>query len=277
MKAIHKLLSHVPEWAKQPFRNVAGKPHPFGLAYSERRQLRGLPRYHATTTSLFGKSIQVADAASFLASHQEIFEKHIYRIPTEKSAPVIIDAGANIGLASIYAYLAHPEAKITAIESDPDICRILQNNFNSFGMNQATVLLGAAWDRAEQIRFSPDHADAGRISAEGTMAVSGIRLKDLIVQAGDVDFLKMDIEGAELKVLQDCEPELSRVHRLFVEYHSTTSQPQQLSQLLAILERASMRYYVEHTGVHSTSPLVDRQTEAGFDLQLNIFAIRKNQ
>ncbi len=267
-------MQWIPERLKEPFRSVLGKEHPFGLAASARRNLRRLPRFQHSTVQLFGHDLTVVDAASFLASHEEIFEDQIYRLPAETQDPVIIDAGANIGLASIFFHLANPKSRITAIESDPAIHQTLCNNLKSFGAANVEVMHGAVWKNAEQVCFAQDHADGGRISNAGGTVVNGIRLRDLL-DGKRIDLLKMDIEGAETEVLLDCEGAMDGVQRLFVEYHSFVNQPQSLSALLGALERSGFRYHIRQTGVYSAYPLVNFEQEAGFDLQLNIFAIRK--
>ena len=271
---MRKLLQWIPETIKEPFRSVLGQAHPYGLSASSRKHLKELPRYQQTSVKLFEHELVIVDAASFLASHQEIFEHQIYSFSPATSAPVIIDAGANIGLASIYFCRSCPTSRITAIESDPAIHKILCENLKSFDVTNVEVIHGAVWNSHENIRFSQDHADAGRISDHGETIVPGIRLRDLI-QGQHIDLLKMDIEGAETRVLVDCEEAMGGVQRMFVEYHSIVGQPQSLSKLLSVLERSGFHYYIQHTGVHSSHPLVKLEQEAGFDLQLNIFAVRR--
>jgi FkbM family methyltransferase len=271
---LREMLQWIPETLKEPFRSVLGKAHPYGLSASSRKRLKEMPRYQETSVTLFEHELVLVDAASFLASHEEIFEHQIYNFFSATAAPVIIDAGANIGLASIYFHRAYPTSRITAIESDPAIQIVLCKNLKSFGATNVEVIHGAAWDRHGDLRFSQDHADAGRLSDHGETIVPGIRLRDLI-EGQHIDLLKMDIEGAETRVLADCEGAIGGVQRMFVEYHSIAGQPQNLSRLLSVLERSGFHYYIQHTGVHSSHPLVKLKQEAGFDLQLNIFATRR--
>ncbi len=54
--------------------------------------------------------------------------------------------------------------------------------------------------------------------------VRTVRLADYLI--GDrIDLLKIDIEGAEVPVLEDCAARLDWVDRVFVEYHSFTDLP----------------------------------------------------
>ncbi len=89
----------------------------------------------------------------------------------------------------------------------------------------------------------------------------------------EIDFLKMDIEGAEVDVLMHCGNELKNVSNLFVEYHSYADQPQRFNDLTGILTEAGFRYQI-HTQFASKSPLCQRELQLGMDLQLNVFAYR---
>ena len=262
----------MPEAIKEPLRRLLGLSHPNGLSHSERKRIAGLPRFQDDRAVLFGKPLMICDGASFLSSHKEIFEERLYEFNTGNPCPTIVDAGANIGLASIFFASLFPRAKIFAIESDPHIFDILQANLLGFAVDVETIQ-GAAWDKNEPLSFHSDHADGGRIADGGTNRVQGIRLRDLICDR-PIELLKMDIEGAESRVLADCADSLNLVERVFVEYHSLASAPQDLSKLLEVFQDNGFRYYIQQTGVHSRRPFLRQECEAGYDLQLNIFAVR---
>jgi len=101
--------------------------------------------------------------------------------------------------------------------------------------------------------------------------VRTISLDDLIGE-DDVDFLKIDIEGAELDVISGS-TKLNRVKKMFIEYHSFIDTPQQLSRLLAILEGNGFRYYIDKVYSPETPYLLITSNQ-GMDLQLRIFATR---
>ena len=44
--------------------------------------------------------------------------------------------------------------------------------------------------------------------------------------------LKIDIEGAEFEVLDDCKNHLNNIENIFIEYHSSNKKPQQLHDIL---------------------------------------------
>jgi len=243
------------------------------LSLSERKRLQGLPRHEDTGVRFFGKDFEICDAASFLSTHEDIFVRQTYQFEPDCKNPVIIDAGANVGLAALYFAQTIPDVRVISIEADKHIADLLTRNVAHYALNNVEVLHGAAWESNENLRFSSDHADAGRISDEGHDIVPGIRIRDLLEEQ-QVDLLKIDIEGSELVVLQDCGEMLCRAKTIFVEYHSAVDQPQSLSSILELLEVSGFRYYIDSTGVHTARPLMERNSESGFDLQLNIYAIR---
>ena len=102
--------------------------------------------------------------------------------------------------------------------------------------------------------------------------VDPIALDELISEP--VDFLKMDIEGAETEAIL-ASRNLRHVPQLFVEYHSFKGADQSLSALLEKLSSSGFRYYI-HSHFCSPRPLTEEKLQLGLDLQLNIFAIRKN-
>ena len=75
-------------------------------------------------------------------------------------------------------------------------------------------------------------------------------------------------------VLVEAEASLAHVQRVFVEYHAPTAEAGSLSVLLAVLERAGFRVYLEQTCVFLRRPLIDNPTFGPFESQVNVFAWR---
>lgn len=226
------------------------------------------------SVSAAGFKLNVPDAQSFVWQYKELFVDEIYKFESIHQAPLIIDCGANIGLASLYFKQQFPNAKIIAIEADPHIAGFLETNLAHAGFSDIEIVKKAAWIHSDGIRFSQNGSDGGSIttSNESSILVPTTRLKDILSQHTLIDLLKMDIEGAETEVLFDCKEELKKVNKLFVEYHSYSSEPQQLAKLLTSLTDAGFRYYIQ-TISHTQHPLIVKTNEK-MDLQLNIFANR---
>ena len=231
-------------------------------------------RYQNQTINLLGSFFDIADSPSFYYSHREIFIDEIYRFQSDKIDPVIIDCGSNYGTSIVYFKQLYPDSKIIGVEADPDIFEILKNNLEQRSFSNITLLNKAISKEKGSIQFFSEGADGGRIhnmdSPKNSYKVETINLDELI--DGDVDFLKMDIEGAESDML--CiSKKLGKVKQMFIEFHSFVDEKQKLGDLLSTLTKNGFRYYI-HTQFCSKRPLLEKETQLGMDLQLNIFAKR---
>jgi FkbM family methyltransferase len=227
------------------------------------------------TAHVGGHDFLANDIGSFGPMQREIWEREIYAFNPDTSAPIIFDCGANIGMAVAYFKHKWPQSHVHAFEADPEIFKVLQQNVRTAGFDNVTLHQAAVWTDNAVLHFRPDGSDGGRIDAAagtGLIDVPAVRLADLLVQP--IDFLKIDIEGAEIAVLETCRSQLKYVKRLFVEYHSFQSAPQQLHRLLELLRDAEFRVYITSAHELSQSPFLLQRTCAGMDLQLNIFAFR---
>jgi FkbM family methyltransferase len=240
----------------------------------ELRRLRRLPKYSVGSTTLLGPRLELLDPGSFLAMYDEIFEREIYRFIAANERPRILDCGANIGLSVCYFKRLYPHSRITAFEPDPKAFACLSRNCQALGLDGVELIPKAVWKQAGELPFWGEGADAGRVTAPGeaqTATVAACRLKDFLSEP--VDFLKMDVEGAEADVLLDCASSLAQVRTCFVEYHSFTGRPQRLETVTQVLSEAGFRLHV-HPVFWSHHPFVKRREHLGMDLQLNLFAFR---
>jgi FkbM family methyltransferase len=246
--------------------------------YLEETRLKTLPRYTPVTTNyLDNKPLEIADAASFLFMYKEIFEREIYKFQSSRKAPLIVDCGANIGMSIIYFKKLYRNAEVIAFEPDKRIFGLLQKNVSSFHLNDVELINKGLWDKETTLNFEAEGADAGRVSGnENDNAISTIEVVKLSGYLNNtVDFLKIDIEGAELTVLQECKDKLTNVQNIFVEYHSFLDQEQTLEQILKILREAGFRYYIDAPGLASKNPFIEVRESLGMDMQLNIYGVRR--
>jgi FkbM family methyltransferase len=247
----------------------------YRLRADEIARLESLPRYERSFADLTGNRLEVVDAASFLFMYREIFEQQIYCFRSTTETPFIIDGGANIGLSVIYFKQIYPQSQIVAFEPDPDVFAVLQKNLQTCGYEDVELYPKALWSSETTLAFMHEGADGGRLSRSSdprTNLVGTTRLRDYLDR--QVDFLKLDIEGAETDVLIDCADRLSNIKNLFVEYHSFADKTQTLHSLIGVLNDAGFRLHI-HPPVVSPQPFVYRIVNLGMDMQLNIFAFRE--
>jgi FkbM family methyltransferase len=223
-------------------------------------------------TDVAGKSLMFIDGPSFVSAYRAIFDRHIYRFESIGLAPRILDCGANVGLGIVYWKGLHPECRVTAFEPDDGAFEAL--TANCAGYQGVEFVKAAVWVAEGAEGFVPDGADSGRLSVGSelpTTIVPTVRLRDHL--ADRVDLLKLDIEGAEVTVLEDCSDRLDAVELLFVEYHGFADRQQDLDVLLRILTESDFRWHI-HSEYAAPTPFLATPVDGGMDQRLNIFASR---
>jgi FkbM family methyltransferase len=234
-----------------------------------------LPRYKKTTIRFQGLTFDVPDALSFIYQYREIFVDESYWFKCKTDEPLILDCGANVGLSSYFFKSLYPNATVKAFEADPSIFQFLKSNINAnLPSGSVECINKAIWVDDAGISFNPEGADGGSITKTepGKLHVDSVRLRDLLVSER-IDFLKIDIEGAEYEVLLDCDGHFQNVERLFFEYHSHRERPQHLDELLAIVSRNGFRYFIQSPSL-SKSPFLSLPSNEPMDLQLNIYCYK---
>lgn len=254
----------------------APRPAPPSWLDQEEQRLQNLPRYLPGTTDLIAPGFQFNDGCALLQMYREVFTKETLKVPTT-SAPVrIIDCGANVGVTVHYWKRLFRNSEVIAFEADPAIAELLRRNCSA--LEGVTVVNAAVWTGAGTLEFLSDGSVGGHLeslskqsTASRRLTVNSVRLREYLT--GPVEILKMDIEGAELDVLADCQDRLGFVQRLFVEYHSFVDRPQDLARFFGILESGGYRIHVHHE-MPALQPFVTLPVVNGKDLRLNVFAFR---
>lgn len=142
-----------------------------------------------------------------------------------KVGNVVIDIGANLGYYTlIAAELVGDSGRVVAIEPNPEIHEHLRNNIAVNGYarrvdarNFALALSEAKTQRGFFVptgepkngRLIEPHEDAQHLRAHGT--VSQVEIGSLCPDEFErIDFIKIDVEGAELQVLEHLQPIIAR-------------------------------------------------------------------
>jgi FkbM family methyltransferase len=213
------------------------------------RRLRGqalaTPRRVPGEVELHGYSVRFVDFFSLFIEYKDIFGSRIYHFNSDAAKPRVIDGGGCIGMSVLYTKRTHPEAQITCFEPDPEIYPVLRRNVESNGLRDVELVQAGLAAEAGSTPFLPDGADGGRIVEEGgTQQVETVRLSQYL--DAPVDFLKLNIEGMELPVLEEAASSLSHVRELVLEYHGWPGQTQRLGPILNRLDEAGFRYLINH-------------------------------
>ena len=245
-----------------------------GFGWFKLKQLKHLPSGKLRSVSFLNKPLYFIAPSEFLYGVKEIFIEEIYKQDLPPN-PLVIDCGANIGLSVIYIKKNHPQARVIAFEPDDTNFNLLEKNIISFGFSNISLRKEAAWIENTELQFSSTGSMSSRIGngGSGTKTINAIRLKDLLTEK--IDFLKIDIEGAEYVVLEDIKDSLFHVANLFVEYHGSFNQTRELTNMLEWITKQGFNYYIKEAApVYRTPFFRDRKTIYDYDVQLNIFCFR---
>lgn len=247
-----------------------------GLYFRELYRIRRKHLHSPGSGTFMGKKFEFTDGIGFSGTIKELFEEECYFFETNKPAPFIIDCGAYIGLSVFYFKWRFPNAKVLAFEADPETFEVLQKNVSNLKLDNVEVLNRAVWNEEKELIFYSGNSMSGSVMMDANnkgipVKVKTARLKNFLNQP--VDFLKLDIEGAELEVIKDIRHDLGQVDRIFFEYHSLADKQQGLGEMLEILTEAGFRYYIQEAKNYNKRPFTGLKKD-GFDLQLNVFAMR---
>jgi FkbM family methyltransferase len=104
----------------------------------------------------------------------------------------------------------------------------------------------ALWSEKTTLEFYSEGAEGGRLGNEIKEIKNIVKVETILLSEylqKQVDFLKIDIEGAEYNVLEECQNYLKNVKNIFVEYHSFSNKIQVLERILTILKNSVFKFY----------------------------------
>lgn len=245
----------------------------------ELERIRQLPQDATGYTTIFGTPFRFHHAASFLVTYKELFIDELYKFnPSSADNKIILDCGANMGLSVLYFSLNYPNHQIIAFEPDETIFDILQENVRTFNLPNVTLHRKAVWKEEAELTFHSDGGMGGsvdhvyQVTDQVITKVSAIPLADFLTEK--VDFLKIDIEGAEYEVIQSCQNLLGNASHIFFEYHNDIHKPQTLHTLLAMIEAAGFRYHLKESSTRRRPFVDDTIICERFDMAITVFCYK---
>jgi len=233
-----------------------------------------LPPNKNHTHNLLGHKTFFRGGLEYLHGLKEIFVEGIYDQHLPEQA-YILDCGAHLGLSVIYLKSICPSARIICFEPDETNFQNLQNNILSHNLKDIDAKKEAVWTENKELNFIQQGTMSSKLGENGdnTVKVKAVRLKDFIDRK--IDFLKLDIEGAEYAVLKDISENLINVDKMFIEYHGVFHQNNELLEMLNIITAAGFHYYIKEAFPIYTQPFLSQKKDIdSYDIQLNLFCFR---
>lgn len=195
-----------------------------------------------------GNPFRIIDWRGFWIPFQEIFLNKDYDLAIESEKPFFIDAGANIGLATVYLKSKHPNAEVICFEPSKAIREVLELNIEMQGLSNVTVMPYALSSKSGMLEFTVPDKDNLAGSLRANIESHGVKTELVEVKRlapfinKQCDFIKLDIEGAEYAVLSDIKKKLNTVSNIFIEYHGEASgAPNDLAKIVSMLVSQGFR------------------------------------
>jgi FkbM family methyltransferase len=177
--------------------------------------------------SSFNHVLSLRCDASDINCMEKVLIDREYETPFPIDARVIIDAGANIGMATVFYAYKYPRAKILSIEPELSNFRILKEN--CFGLSNVILINAALWNKNCSLAIKDKNSEKWSFSVDEltsdldthTQNTPAVTIDSLIqdYKIDKIDILKLDIEGAERELFNNDATWLDSVGQLVIELH----------------------------------------------------------
>jgi len=158
------------------------------------------------------------------STYRQNLVAHEYDFDLPFEPRTILDAGANIGMASVYFANRYPSAKVIAIEPEPCNFRMLEKNVVTYPC--INPIRAALWPSEGEVSVLAPSGMNGNYGHWGFTVSEGSGVRAITVPAilrrfeiDIIDVLKIDIEGAELELFSGACEWLKYVRCVMIETH----------------------------------------------------------
>jgi FkbM family methyltransferase len=198
---------------------------PFVRRELQSRSVRG--RYRLRRS---GQTIMIRHGTLDIPTLAEIFLERQYEPPPALAQylenlgrpPQIVDLGANIGLFGAFMRSRLPQARLTAVEADPENAAVHRDVVAANAAEAVWHLIEAVASVSnDEVAFLAGENVFSRAAEPGSAGnarlVEGL---DALPVLGEADLAKIDIEGGEWAILGDSRFQELSPKTLVLEYHS---------------------------------------------------------
>ena len=196
-------------------------------------------------------TVLINDGPNYYTLYKYIVINRIYHFKAQRPDPLILDCGSNIGMSILYSKHTYPLARVIGFEPDPALFPYLHENVARNKLKDVQLVQAALSPQEGNMTFYSDGKHGSYLAEyvpgdipEGWVEykVPCVRLLDYLIEP--IDFLKMNIEGAEWEVLADSESCLRQVREMVIEYHHLPGLPRTLHRILELLHRQGLEYLI---------------------------------
>ncbi|MCZ8196450.1 MAG: FkbM family methyltransferase [Flavobacterium sp.] len=148
------------------------------------------------------RKIYLRNNTKDLETFEEIFLTNLYDTTLPIIPKTIVDAGANVGLASLFFHLKYPEASIVALEIESKNSKVIKKNtsgINNFELIEKGLFNKKSFFKIEDPYNASNSFQIREVTEQEEYDVESTTLDEILSQKkwDTIDILKIDIEGAE--------------------------------------------------------------------------------
>jgi len=179
-----------------------------------------------------------------LHSIREIWFQEAYRLPFDVPSGVLLDLGANIGMASVWLAKKFSFSQVIAVEPDPNNAALVRGNLKLNGIS-GEVLEAAIGPKDGTARFQfSELSNLGRLSENGSL-VPMISMDTIIRRFPGTRFplIKIDVEGGEQDLFDGPAGWLAHTDAIIIEFHSMVD----CSRVPGLVSSKGFKYIPAHS------------------------------
>lgn len=158
----------------------------------------------------------------------------------------ILDLGSNVGYTMVHYKHLYPKARVIGVEMDKDNFEVLKMNMAQFKNWES--IHGAVWTLNSTIDYSGKDEETLAIHHIDPInnaldlprrTVNSYTIQSILdkYNVDQVDFMKMDIEGAEIAIFNEDLSWIERVRNLHLEVHNPEKNPNKIDYTPIIIEK----------------------------------------
>ena len=124
-----------------------------------------------------------------------------------KENDIVVDVGAYPGDYAIFAgRKVGNGGKVICFEPNPENRKILIKNIEHGELKNVIIIPKGLWNENTILKIKEDELSSSVLTKNGQTIIDVVRLDDELEKLGieKIDFLKMDIEGAEIEAIEGC-------------------------------------------------------------------------
>jgi FkbM family methyltransferase len=198
------------------------------LLFAWSKLSRTHPIHHVAVQGIV-HSVALRIGTTDVSVFRQVLQECQYDVALPFRPASIVDAGANIGLASVFFANKYPSAEIIAIEPDESNFKVLVMNVQKY--RNITPIKGALANHHGEVKLvdvgmghhgfrTLPTSEPARVASTNVPAYTVDQLMQRM-NWNRIDLFKIDIEGAEKEVLDMCGSWIQNVGSFMIELHDS--------------------------------------------------------